>query len=114
MKKFLNILVITVSLLATELATAKNVNTIEEDLPKATKVVNEITKEALKDISIEKEALVYVTFTVNADNELTLLDVRTADKEIKQVVKNALNSKVIEDAGLTVGKPYTMSIRLKQ
>ncbi|WP_428225078.1 hypothetical protein [Flavobacterium sp.] len=114
MKKFLNILVIALGLLTSEFANAKNVNTIEEDLPKATKVVNEITKEALKDIAIDKETVVYVTFTVNTDNEMAILNVRTTDKNIKQIVKNALNSRVVEDAGLTVGKPYTMSIRLKQ
>ena len=113
MKKIIGIIVFVCSLMTVQAATVKT-NLVEEDLPKLTKVVSQIAKEALKDVVVDKETTAFVTFTVNADNELVILGVRTLDKDLKQTIKMALNNKSIEDAGLIVGKPYTINIRLKQ
>ncbi|MFK7048819.1 MULTISPECIES: hypothetical protein [Flavobacterium] len=113
MKKLINVLVIVSILLSSELIMAKS-SKVDEDLPRATKVIIEVTKNALKDIEVEKESTAYVLFTVNSDNELIVLDVKNSDKNIRQTIKLALNSKPVAEAGLIAGKVYSVIIRLKQ
>ncbi|MFK6999717.1 hypothetical protein [Flavobacterium oreochromis] len=113
MKKLINLLVVISALLSSELVIAK-VFKVDEDLPKATKVITEVTKNALKDIEIEKESVAYVLFTINSDNELVVLDVKNSDKNVRQIIKSALNFKSLEEASLVAGKTYGVIVRLKQ
>lgn len=89
---------------------AKNVTSFEEDLPKAVKVMSEMIKKNLENFEFENEALVDVIFTINSDNELVILNVKTNDSEIKEYIKSTLNSLKIEDANLYVGKNYSIKI----
>lgn len=109
MKKIIN-LVLVVLLLTTFNVSANNVISFEEDLPKAAKIMSETIKKNLENFEFEKEALVDVVFTVNSDNELVILNVKTNDKEIKDYIKSTLNSLKIEDANLYVGKNYSIKI----
>ena len=109
MKKIIN-LVLVVLLLTTFNVSANTVNSFEEDLPKAVKVMSEMIKKNLENFEFENEALVDVVFTVNSDNELVILNVKTNDNEIKNYIKSTLNSLKIEDANLYVGKNYSIKI----
>ena len=109
MKKIIN-LVLVVLFLTTFSVSANNVNSFEEDLPKAVKVMSEMIKKNLENFEFENEALVDVVFTVNSDNELVILNVKTNDNEIKNYIKSTLNSLKIEDANLFVGKNYSIKI----
>jgi hypothetical protein len=109
MKKITN-LVLVVLLLTTFNVSANTITSFEEDLPKAVKVMSEMIKKNLEDFEFENEALVDVVFTVNSDDELVILNVKTNDSEIKEYIKSTLNSLKIEDANLYVGKNYTIKI----
>jgi len=109
MKKIIN-LVLVVLLLTTFNVSANNVTSFEEDLPKAVKVMSEMIKKNLENFEFENEALVDVVFTVNSDNELVILNVKTNDIEIKEYIKSTLNSLKIEEANLFVGKNYLIKI----
>ncbi len=109
MKKIIN-LALVVLLLTTFNVSANNVNSFEEDLPKAVKVMSEMIKKNLEGFEIENDELVHVVFTVNSDNELVILNVKTKDNAIKEYVKSTLNSLKIEDANLFVGKNYSIKI----
>ena len=109
MKKIIN-LVLVVLLLTTFNVSANNVISFEEDLPKAVKVMSEMIKKNLENFEFENETLVDVIFTVNSDNELVILNVKTNDIEIKEYIKSTLNSLKIEDANLNVGKNYSIKI----
>ncbi|CAM4253396.1 hypothetical protein [Flavobacterium terrigena] len=109
MKKIIN-LVLVVLLLTTFSVSANNANSFEEDLPKAVKVMSEMIKKNLENFEFENEALVDVIFTVNSDNELVILNVKTNDIEIKNYIKSTLNSLKIEEANLFVGKNYSIKI----
>jgi hypothetical protein len=109
MKKIIN-LVLVVLLLTTFNVSANNVISFEEDLPKAVKVMSEMIKKNLENFEFENEALVDVIFTVNSDNELVILNVKTNDIEIKEYIKSTLNSLKIEGANLYVGKNYSIKI----
>lgn len=109
MKKIIN-LVLVVFVLTTFKVSANNVTSLEEDLPKAVKVMSEMIKKNLENFDFENEALVDVVFTVNSDNELVILNVKTNDLEIKDYIKSTLNSLKIEDANLFVGKNYSIKI----
>jgi hypothetical protein len=113
MKKIIN-LVLVVFVLTTFKVSANTITSFEEDLPKAVKVMSEVIKKNLENFEFEKEALVDVVFTVNSDNELVILNVKTTDKEIKDYIKSTLNSLKIEDANLYVGKNYTIKINFTQ
>lgn len=113
MKKIIN-LVLVVLVFTTFKVYANNVTSFEEDLPKAVKVMSEMIKKNLENFEFENEALVDVVFTVNSDNELVILNVKTNDKEIKEYIKSTLNSLKIEDANLYVGKNYSIKINFKK
>ncbi|MES2863965.1 MAG: hypothetical protein V4666_07585 [Bacteroidota bacterium] len=109
MKKIIN-LVLVVLLLTTFNVSANTVTSFEEDLPKAVKVMSEMIKKNLENLEFENEALVDVLFTINSDNEIVILNVKTRDIEIKEYVKSTLNLLKIEEANLFVGKNYTIKI----
>ena len=109
MKKIIN-LVLVVFLLTTFNVSANNVISYDEDLPKAVKAMSEMIKKNLEDIEFENEALVDVVFTVNSDDELVILNVKTNDVEIKRYIKSTLSSLKVEDANLYVGKNYSIKI----
>ena len=109
MKKIIN-LVLVVFVLTTFNVSAKNVTSFEEDLPKAVKVMSEMIKKNLEDFEFENEGFVDVLFTVNSDDELVILNVKTDDSEIKKYIKSTLNSLKVEDANLYVGKNYSIKI----
>jgi len=109
MKKIIN-LVLVVLLLTTFNVSANTITSFEEDLPKAVKVMSEMIKKNLENLEFENEALVDVIFTVNSDNELVILNVKTNDSEIKDYIKSTLNKLKIEDANLYVGKNYKIKI----
>ena len=109
MKKIIN-LVLVVLVVTTFNVSANNVSSFEEDLPKAVKVMSEMIKKNLENIEFENDALVDVIFTVNSDNELVILNVKTNNIEIKKYIKFTLNSLKIEEANLFVGKNYSIKI----
>lgn len=109
MKKIIN-LVLVVFLVTTFKVSANNVNSFEEDLPKAVKVMSEMIKKNLEDIEFEDEAIVEVLFTVNSDDELVILNVKTKDTVVKEYIKSTLNALKVEDANLYVGKNYSIKI----
>lgn len=113
MKKIIN-LVLVVLLLTTFNVSANNVTSFEEDLPKAVKVMSEMIKKNLENFEFENEALVDVLFTINSDNEIVILNVKTNDSEIKDYIKSTLNSLKIEEANLFVGKNYLIKINFTQ
>ena len=113
MKKIIN-LVLVVFVLTTFKVSANNVISFEEDLPKAVKAMSEMIKKNLEDIEIEEEAIVDVLFTVNSDDELVILNVKTNDSDIKEYIKSTLNSLKVEDANLYVGKNYSIKINFKR
>ena len=67
-------------------------------------------KKNLEDFEFENEGFVDVLFTVNSDDELVILNVKTDDSEIKKYIKSTLNSLKVEDANLYVGKNYSIKI----
>lgn len=109
MKKIIN-LVLVVLLLTTFNVSANTITSFEEDLPKAVKVMSEMIKKNLEDFEFENEGFVDVLFTVNSDDELVILNVKTDDSEIKKYIKSTLNSLKVEDANLYVGKNYSIKI----
>ena len=109
MKKIIN-LVLVVFVVTTFNVSANNVTSFEEDLPKAVKAMSEMIKNNLEGFEIENDELVHVVFTVNSDNELVILNVKTNDSDIKEYIKSTLNSLKIEDANLYVGKNYSIKI----
>jgi hypothetical protein len=109
MKKIIN-LVLVVLLLTTFNVSANTTISFEEDLPKAVKVMSEMIKKNLENLEFENEALVDVIFTVNSDNELIILNVKTKETDIKEYIKSTLNKLKIEDANLYVGKNYSIKI----
>ena len=109
MKKIIN-LVLVVLLLTTFNVSANNVNSFEEDLPKAVKVMSEMIKKNLEGFEFENDALVDVLFTINSDDEIVILNVKTNDSEIKEYIKSTLNSLKIEEANLFIGKNYLIKI----
>ena len=109
MKKIIN-LVLVVLLLTTFNVSANTITSFEEDLPKAVKVMSEMIKKNLEDFEFENEGFVDVLFTVNSDDELVILNVKTDDSEIKKYIKSTLNSLKVEDANLYVCKNYSIKI----
>ena len=69
-------------------------------------------QEATEETSFEERKAVKVVFTVNSDNEIVVLDVRTRDKELKSYVKSVLNNKVLSSGDLILGKQYTFKVDL--
>lgn len=113
MKKIIN-LVLVVLLLTTFSVSANNVNSFEEDLPKAVKAMSEMIKKNLENFEFENEASVDVLFTINSDDEIVILNVKTNDSEIKEYIRSTLNSLKIEEANLFVGKNYLIKINFTQ
>ena len=81
-----------------------------EDFPKAMKEIMAYLQEATEETSFEERKAVKVVFTVNSDNEIVVLDVRTRDKELKSYVKSVLNNKVLSSGDLILGKQYTFKV----
>lgn len=69
-------------------------------------------KNALSEI--DKESDILVTFTVNADNEISVLKVHTCDQEMKDFIKTTLHNQKLNKGNLVVGKQYQFFVKLKK
>lgn len=113
MKKFINLVLVVLSL-TTFNVSANNFLLVEEDLPKAAKVMSEMIQKNLEELEFEKEANFEIFFTVNSDSEVAILNVKSNDSELKNLVKEALNRLNVEDAKLFVGKVYSINVNIKR
>lgn len=79
-----------------------------------TKIAVEIG-DLLKDNNIvledNQELAAYVRFTVNDQNELVVLSVRTDDQKVESFLKAKLNYKDVSTSGLQKGGTYEVPIR---
>ncbi|MFC4815570.1 MULTISPECIES: hypothetical protein [unclassified Flavobacterium] len=100
---------ILVFLMSTSMVFANGFSPVE-DFPKAIKEITAYLYEAIGEDGIEGQKSVNVIFTVNSDNEIIVLDVRTSDKDFKGYVKAILNNKELSTADLIPGKQYTFKV----
>jgi predicted RNA-binding protein len=103
---------ILVFLMSTSMVFANETSPVE-DFPKAMKEITAYLYEAIGEDVIEGQKSVNVVFTVNTDNEIIVLDVRTSDKEFKGYVKGILNNKELSAGDLIPGKQYTFKVVVK-
>lgn len=111
MKKVINFMVL--ALFLNTMSVLAKVNAPEEDLPQAMKEISVMLNDYFEPsgIEIEKGTTVKVIFTVNSDNEIVVLDVRTKSKEVKNFVKSKLNSKMLNSGDLITGKQYLFQLK---
>lgn len=84
-----------------------------EDFPKAIKEIKIYLNEALEEEALEEKNAVKIVFTVNSDNEIIVLDVRTKNKKLKGYVKSTLNNKTLSTGDLIPGKQYSFKVVIK-
>lgn len=77
-----------------------------------------ISKEILKlldkhELDLKEELSVQITFTVNKNHEIVVIDVDSENDELKAYVKRRLNYHKI-DAVTTTGKMYFLPIQLEK
>ena len=103
---------ILVFLMSTSMVFANGVDSVE-DFPKAMKEIMFYLQKATEEVDFDEQKKVKVIFTVNSDNEIVFLDIRTSDDEFKGFVKSALNSKTIDTGDLIPGKQYAFKVVVK-
>ncbi|MCL9806861.1 hypothetical protein NAT51_15100 [Flavobacterium amniphilum] len=101
-----------VFLMSTSMVFAKEIKPVE-DFPRAIKEIMTYFEKATEDVAFDEQKSVKVIFTVNSDNEIIVLDVRTTDGEFKGFVKSTLNSKTIDTGDLIPGKQYAFKVVVK-
>ena len=113
MKKVINLMVLALFLNTATVVAKENVP--EEDFPKAMKEISVMLNNYFEpsEIEIERGTMVNVIFTVNSDNEIVVLDVRTKSKEVKNFVKSKLNNKLLNSGDLVTGKQYLFQLKFK-
>lgn len=103
---------ILVFLMSTSMVFANGITPVE-DFPRAIKEIMAYFEKATEEVGFDEQKSVKVIFTVNSDNEIIVLDVRTTDGEFKGFVKSALNSKTINTGDLIPGKQYAFKVVVK-
>ena len=83
-----------------------------DDIKNSIEEIGVIIKNSIE-IEITKEVDVLVSFSVNSDNEIAVLDVKTNNEELKDLVKTSINSKKLTSEKLTVGKEYQFVLKLR-
>jgi hypothetical protein len=103
---------ILVFLMSTSMVFANGITPVE-DFPRAIKEIMAYFEKATEEVGFDEQKSVKVIFTVNSDNEIIVLDVRTTDGEFKGFVKSVLNSKTINTGDLIPGKQYAFKVVVK-
>ena len=110
MKKF-SVLSVAAALLFSANAMATEGKSKAEPQTKICAQIGDLLKDNSFDLDESEELTAYVRFTVNSDNEIVVLSVRTDDNRVEKFVKARLNYHSIAGTGLTSGDTYEVPIR---
>lgn len=76
--------------------------------------LQEIKTLVSSEIEILHPAEALVIFTVNSDNEIAVLDVNTANPEIKELIKDRMNGRKISSEKMTIGNTYKFRLKIQK
>ena len=91
-----------------------NTNSVDPVVKKPTSISQAVSKLLEKhNLELSNELAAKVTFTVNANNEIVVLDVDSKNENLVNYVKSRLNYKKL-DAKATSGKMYFLPIKVQK
>ena len=106
--KTMKSIVLALAIITGSVVSAANVPTEPTNEPAERQISTMLENPKFK---VENEISAYVTFTLNAENEIVVLSVKTENEQVERFVKSRLNYNKLS-ANLEQGKAYGVPVRI--
>jgi uncharacterized radical SAM superfamily protein len=107
--KTIKSIALALALLSGTLVSAATVPVKKKEIKPCSEQIAELLEEP--QFEVENELSAYVTFMLNDDNEIVVLDVETDNEQVERFVKARLNYQEIQ-TNLETGKQYNVPVRI--